>query len=180
MFRRKVPLSVMRKLRESVWPSMGWGRALAYWRHRVFRTGDSACRITAGLSSGVAVSFSPFIGTHVLQAFAVAWTVRGSLLAAFIGTAIGNPSTLPFLFWIDYRIGTGLFDLFGRAETMALPQDYTWAVIVREPLKLLLPLTAGSVVCGLVSWPLSYILLFGPVRSMRALYEQRYRKRTAA
>lgn len=174
MFRRKIPLSLKDKIRKTIWPSRGWRRALIYWRHRIFRTGDSTYRITAGLASGIAVSFSPFIGTHVLQAVALAWMVRGSLLAAFIGTAIGNPSTLPFLFWIDYKIGINLFDLFGHAETVALPQDYTWTIIVHEPLKLLLPLTAGSIICGLVSWPLSYILLCGPVRIMRTVYMKRY------
>lgn len=178
MFKRKSPLRIKEKIRETLWPSMGWRRALIYWRHRVFRTGDSSYRITAGLASGVAISFSPFIGTHVIQAFALAWLVRGSLLAAFIGTAVGNPSTLPLLFWIDYKIGINLFNLFGHAETVALPQNYTWTIIIREPLKLLMPLTLGSMICGLAAWPLSYAVLFYPVRSMRALYRQRYRKRS--
>jgi uncharacterized protein (DUF2062 family) len=162
------------KLRESVQPSMGWKRALIYWRHRMFRTGDSTYRITAGLASGVAVSFSPILGTHLAQGFLLSWLVRGNFLAMFVGTAFGNPSTLPFLFWIDYKIGINLFDLFGNAEAVALPQDYTWAIILHEPMKLLLPLLAGSIISGLISWPVSYLLLCWPVRMMRTVYVRRY------
>src|SRR5687768_11738955 len=103
ILKRRNPRPALAKIRQGLWPSMGWGRTLRYYRHRVFRTGDSTYRITAGLASGMAVSFSPFIGTHVGQGLALAWLLRASLLASFIGTALGNPATYPFIFWAAYK-----------------------------------------------------------------------------
>ena len=35
--------------------------------------------------------------------------MRGNLIAATVGTIIGNPWTFPFIFYLDYKIGTTIF-----------------------------------------------------------------------
>jgi uncharacterized protein (DUF2062 family) len=155
---------------------MGWRRFLLYWRHRVFRTGDSAHRIAAGLASGAAASFNPFIGTHVAQALFLAWLLRANLLAAFIGTGLGNPATLPFLFWLSYKTGVAIIGLFGMSDVLALPADFTLRTIFHEPLRLLLPMALGGYACGLMCWPVTYALLYYPVRSARKLYGMRHKR----
>ncbi len=180
MFRRAVKQSVGQKIKEAVWPSMGWRRAFDYWWHRVFRTGDSTYRITAGLASGVAVSFNPFLGTHVFQGFFVAWLVRANWIAAFIGTGFGNTLTMPFLLWLAYMTGAWILGVLGLADAAALPHDFTFSVILDEPLRLLLPLTLGGYTCGLIAWLLTYGLLYFPVRTAQRIYRANRLRRTKA
>lgn len=178
IFKRGKARDFWAKIKEALWPSMGWGRTVAYYRHRVFRTGDSNYKITAGLASGAAISFTPLLGTHFFQSIFLAWLVRGSMLAGFIGTALGNPWTFPFIFWIDYEIGTWVCDFFGAEHFIALPADLDFSVspwellsyLLHHPIKLLLPLIVGGYIAALLCWPIAYALLYYPVRMMRTAY----------
>lgn len=188
ILKRRQPRRTAHKVRESLWPSMGWRRTGRYYRHRLFRTGDSTYRIAAGLASGVAVSFSPFLGTHFVQAVTLSWLVRGSLVAGFVGTAAGNPWTFPFIFWLIYQTGIWFCGLWGLQGFVTLPDaldqlrflEHPMAFIkymMANPLKLLLPLTIGGYLWVLLSWPLAYGLLYYPVRLARRAYERYHRHR---
>ena len=69
MFQRKSPLTFLQSMRETVWPSMGWIRTAKYMVHRVLRLSDSPYRIAGGMAAGASISFTPIIGTHIVQAF---------------------------------------------------------------------------------------------------------------
>ena len=185
ILKRKKKQSLGTQIRQSVWPSMGWRRTFDYYWHRMFRTGASTYRITAGLASGVAVSFSPFLGTHFVQGLALSWAVRGNWVAMFVGTAFGNPWTLPFIFALNYKIGVFICGLLGQADFVDLPDTLTLSGFIDEPsaffeflfshpMKFLLPLTVGGYTCATVSWPVFYALLYYPVRMAQAAYD-RYR-----
>ncbi len=156
---------------------MGWGRAYDYFRHRVFRNSDSAHKITAGLAVGVAISLTPFLGMHLFLAIFFAWVFRFNVIAALIGTIIGNPWTFPAFFWLDYQVGTFIFHLFGMEDSIAMPKALTLEYLFQNPLRLFLPMTLGGIICALVTWPLAYLALFFPVRGMRRAYRyQRLRR----
>lgn len=53
--------------------------------------------IAAGFACGAAISFTPFVGFHLLLAALSAWLIRGNLAASAIGTIVGNPWTFPFI-----------------------------------------------------------------------------------
>jgi len=65
--------------------------------------------IAAGFACGVAISFTPLIGFHLILAAVTAWIVRGNIVSSAIGTLIGNPWTFPFI-WIAV-LSTGRFFL---------------------------------------------------------------------
>ncbi len=188
MFKRRDPRTFFQHLRETLWPSQGWMRTFHYYRHRVFRTGDSNYRITAGLASGAAVSFSPFLGTHFFQAIFLAMALRASWISALVGTAWGNPWTFPFMYWGAYILGVWICGLFGGADFVALPaymtSDYfsekPWEFITflfAHPLKLLLPMTVGGYTCAILFWPLAYGILYYPVRTARKAYKRERMRR---
>lgn len=188
ILKRKKPHGFIKRTQESVWPSMGWGRAFHYYRHRIFRDGSSTYRITAGIALGAAISFSPFIGTHFLQVAAIAPLMRASILAGFAGTVFGNPWTFPFLFWIGYKVGVFVCGLFGMGDFLALPgfmdmeyfteQPFAFlSFLFAHPLKLLLPMAVGGYICALLFWPLAYLLLYYPVRYAQVSYKKERRKR---
>jgi uncharacterized protein (DUF2062 family) len=99
------PQGLWRRLREFFWPSMGPKRYAAYLARRTQRLRASPHAVAAGVASGAAVSIFPFVGFHFLLGFVLAFFTRGSMLAAAIGTAVGNPITFPFIFAATYNLG---------------------------------------------------------------------------
>ena len=91
-------------------PPGGWRRALLYMRHRLTRIPDAPHRIARGVACGIFVSFTPLIGLHLLLAAALAWLVRGNVVAALIGTVVGNPLTFPFIAVLSLDLGRAIMD----------------------------------------------------------------------
>ena len=65
------------------------------------------------------------MGFHFIVAFALAWIVRGNLIAAALGTFVGNPITFPFIWAATYKTGhwilqTGVEDGEPPALTTAM------------------------------------------------------------
>lgn len=142
---------------------MGWVRTLKYYKKRVIRINDSAYSIAAGLAFGVAISFTPAFGTHILQAALFCWIFRANFLAAVLGTTIGNPLTFPFLWSISTAIGVALFNLFGYGEFLS---GFEFPTKISElgdlPIKFLIPVMLGGYLVGAITYP----LLYYPFRSM--------------
>ena len=61
--------------------------------------------LSLGLATGIAVSFTPFIGLHALLAIFISWIIGGSMAAALIGTLFGNPWTFPFIWYFTFEVG---------------------------------------------------------------------------
>ena len=49
-----------------------------YWRARFRRLKGTPNSIALGIACGVAVSFTPFVGAHLMLAMLVAWMMRGN------------------------------------------------------------------------------------------------------
>lgn len=100
MSARRSQVSWTTKLKSRLWPQEGWkayGRDLLLRLRRMPGTPRS---IAAGVACGVAISFTPFVGFHLLLAALTAWVIRGNILASTLGTAAGNPWTFPFI-WLS-------------------------------------------------------------------------------
>ena len=105
MFRRRRPLSWLHLFKELFWPKAGWRRVVTYLKHRVLRLRASPYAIATGFSCGVALSFTPLVGFHFIIAALLAWPLRGNILAAALGTLVGNPITFPIMWGTSYQIG---------------------------------------------------------------------------
>jgi hypothetical protein len=108
MLGRRVKPHWRQRLRTFVWPESGPRRATLYLVKRISRIDASPHAIAAGFAAGAAVSFTPFLGCHFLLAFLLAWIVRGNLVAAAFGTAVGNPLTFPLMFAATYETGRAI------------------------------------------------------------------------
>lgn len=160
------------RLRDLVWPRAGWRRVGAYFGHRVRRLPGSPYSIAAGLACGVAVSFTPLVGFHFLLAAGLAWAIGGNVIAAAVGTAVGNPWTFPVIWFAAYRAGTWIL---GAAEDGAPPGDLTMAIIVDNPRAVLLPMLVGGLPMAAAAWAAAFWL----VRRAVARYQQLRRARIA-
>ena len=164
MFGRRNPLPVHHRVWSVVWPKAGWRRASRYMAHRVRRLPGTPYRIAAGVASGAAVSFTPFIGLHFVAAALLALLLRGNVVASAIGTAVGNPWTFPFIWTWIYTLGQWLMGADAASDFPAtLDMDY----IFERPLDVLWPMTLGALPTAVVVW----IAIFWPVRGTVAEYQ---------
>lgn len=172
MFKRRTPRTIMQNVKESIWPSSGWRRAFKYIRLRVVRLSDTSAKIAAGLAIGVAVSFSPLMGTHLIQAALIAYIIRANVIASLIGTIIGNPWTFPFIWWAAISLGSALFGLFGLPASTNLPEvmdiSIFWDLVTHDPLRIFLPWMLGGYLIALVIWPFCYFFFYNLVKGAKA------------
>ncbi len=157
MFKRRNRRTLIESAREWVWPRAGWNRLLLYYRHRLVRMPDSSYRIAAGLACGVAISFTPFIGLHVALGMGLAFAMRANVLAAVIGTIVGNPWTFPFIWSVTYWMGSMAMGLDGA---VALTDVIDTKLLFHSPLQalkpVLLPMIIGGIPLGVLVWWLVY------------------------
>lgn len=171
MFKRRTPHTPLRLIREMFWPSMGWIRALRYVRLRIIRLSDSTHKIAAGLAIGAAISFSPLIGTHFIQAGAIAYFIRANVLSSLIGTFVGNPWTFPFIWWGSIKFGAFLFGVMGLAAGTAIPEHMGfsafWEIVTSHPLQIFMPWLLGGYLLAVIVWPIAYYSFFQMVKGAK-------------
>ncbi len=61
--------------------------------------------IAKGFATGVAMSFTPFVGFHILISLIVAKITKQNGIAATLGTIAGNPWTFPLIWYITLHTG---------------------------------------------------------------------------
>ncbi len=170
MFKRRNPLPFHKKAGAVLWPRGGWRRSSAYVAHRLRRLPGTPYRIAAGFASGAAVSFTPFIGLHFVLAALLALVVRGNVIAAAIGTVVGNPWTFPFIWLWTYSLGRWIL---GAEGLTALPDNLSFQHIFDNPLEVLLPMVVGGIPTALIAW----FVFFWPLQRTVAGYQRARRRR---
>ena len=184
LFKRRQPRHWLHDVRETFWPSAGWSRTAQYFAHRVDRLRDTPYSIATGLAVGVAISFTPFIGLHLVFAFALAWVLGGNLVATAIGTIIGNPWTFPFIWVLTYQTGIGFLSLNTHADVSAtlasvdimgwLFREVSFMDAVYAPLRaVFLPMMIGSIPFAALSW----VLVYFPVKKVVKVRQHRKTER---
>ena len=73
-------------------------RIFRLFKLKIYRIRDFPEAVAIGLSWGAAVSFTPLLGFHLIICYLGTWLMRGNLIAATVGTIIGNPWTFLFFF----------------------------------------------------------------------------------
>lgn len=175
MFKRRIPLPFHQRAGSYIWPRGGWRRSGAYVAHRLRRLPGTPYRIAAGFASGAAISFTPFIGLHFVLAAALALAVRGNVIAAAIGTVVGNPWTFPFIWLWTYSLGRWILG-YGQT-TKVLPEDFSFQDIFENPFDVLLPMVLGGVPTALVAWFVFFLPLQRAVAGYQKARKRRLRKR---
>lgn len=156
LFRRRNrnPLAFLSAL---IWPQKGFYRGWLYLMMRILRLRSSDYSLAAGLSSGVAVSFTPFIGLHFLLAIVLAWLIRGNMIIAMIGTAIGNPWSFPLIWALIYSVGTSLL---GKSPIEADISMISLDLFLEQPGQVLVSMLVGGGVIGIGAWIITFGLSY--------------------
>jgi len=126
---------------------------------RLFRLGANPHAVAAGFASGVALSCTPLFGLHILLAFVLAWAVRGHMVAAALGTVVGNPLTFPIFVSGAYGVGAAVFgvpDQLEGAGVMTILRDAFLVTLI------------GSLPIATAAYLLSYAVLKPALMRLRA------------
>lgn len=146
MFKRRIPLSTLERLRQFLWPREGWKRALKYLWQRTVRLNGSPHSIALGLAIGAFVSANPILGTHILWAAFIIYFIGGNFIAAALGTWVGNPLSFPFIWLATYNIGHFLLGTSGGTQVPQL----SFSTLAKAPFEVLVPMFIGWLPVGLV------------------------------
>ena len=186
MFRRRKPLSVLKRLRAVIWPERGFRRLFSYLFQRIIRLPGTPASIASGFASGVAASFTPFLGLHFILAGALAMLFRGNVLASAIGTFFGNPWTFILIWLADYEVGLRIIHAFGYGADLhilsideliaimgnvirflSFTGNISWANLSRDIEQVFMPLLIGATVLGAIAWVASFFITLWAVKGWR-------------
>lgn len=187
---------------EFFYPRGGWRRATYYVVHRLRRLPDPAHRISRGIAAGVFVSFTPFFGFHFFLAAAIAWLMRGNILASLLATFFGNPVTFPIIATTSVELGSWLLgkphvplphivssfsyaslELWSNISAIFTSQTAQWWRMSEFVSQVFMPYLVGGlipgVIAGLVCYYISYPVITsyqkGRIRRLKERFEKRRR-----
>lgn len=175
LFRRRKPEDFWDRLRTVAWPRRSFWRSFQYYSKRILRLTATPHAIAAGVAAGVFSSFTPILGFHIMLAAALAWVMRGNIIASAIGTVVGNPLTFPFMWGASLELGR--FILYGH-HTGEIAPVHLGSMLAHMRVRelwgpVLKPLTVGSIPLGLAFAIVFYVLTRWAVRNFR---EERRRR----
>lgn len=159
LFRRKKPEQFWQKLRVAVWPRRNWWRSFQYVAKRVLRLSASPHVVAIGFAAGVFASFTPFIGFHFAICFILAYFMGGNLVAAALGTWVGNPFTFPFIWFYTYKLGNLVLHGNEGALTMGQISGRLLTLSFGNLIELLKPMTVGGILLGVPAAFISYFIV---------------------
>lgn len=165
MFSRRVPKPASLKIRDMIWPRMGWRRALKFRARQLMRISGSPHAVAAGAAAGMFAAFSPLFGFHYLIAASLALVMGGSVLASAVVTTLANPVTLPLFWAVSYEVGRFFVSAPQDFSARALIEQHSWSAL--EPF--LEPLMVGSVLVGAVLGVGMYFLVRTIVAHQRSV-----------
>jgi len=177
LFRRREQPPWSERIRIWLWPRHSWSRSFRYFGKRVLRLSASPHVIAIGFAIGIFASFTPFVGLHVILSFVIAYLLGGNMLAAALGTSIGNPIMFPIIWVSTYNLGELIL---GRT-----PQEFDTSVISEgiftssfdSLVPILKPMLVGSIPLGLAMAGVIYFIVRAAARSYQSGRRERLAER---
>jgi len=171
LFRRREAESLLGRMRVHLWPRRSWSRSSRYVVYRLRRLSDSPHAVAIGFAAGVYSAVTPFLGTHMIMAALIAWAIGGSIVAALLGTFVGNPLTYPVFWYSTYEVGNLMLGGTVAKQRIDL-SDGIFQSSLEQLWPILKPMSLGSIPVGLALAALSYVL----VKPMVEAYQHRRRR----
>ena len=124
--------------------------------------------VAAGFACGIAISFTPFIGFHLILAAVTAWIIRGNIISSALGTLIGNPWTFPFIWVAVLSTGNMILDntsvdnvnflkIFEKSGEALI--TFNFKNFGRDVWPIIYPMIIGCLPYYIISWFVSYKII---------------------
>ena len=117
---------------------------------KLYRIRDFPESVAIGLAWGVAVSFTPLLGFHLIICYLGTISMRGNLIAATVGSVIGNPWTFPFFFYVAYKLGVNF--IYSPLDNY----EFKISFLIENFDKLFFPTLLGSLPIAIIAWFITY------------------------
>ncbi len=118
--------------------------------------------IAKGFATGVAMSFTPFVGFHILLSLIITKITKQNSIAATLGTIAGNPWTFPFIWYLTLHIGYIILS----SDILPIPIDFKiffknlfhavisldFNLFISDIWPIFLPMLVGCIPCYIVAW----------------------------
>jgi uncharacterized protein (DUF2062 family) len=137
-----------------MWRRFGFIRQIKLNFLRFVRLRGAPDEIAKGVALGIFIGMTPTFGFQIVLALFFAWLLKENKLAALLGVWITNPVTAPFIYALEYESGRLLLGMT-RAR---LPVEFSFSAFGHLGWEVLLPLTLGSILYGVLCASLSYAL----------------------
>ncbi|MFN4141221.1 DUF2062 domain-containing protein [Aestuariivirga sp.] len=176
MFRSTRKVSLVARVSVVVWPHCGFRRAWNCQLLRLSRLKTSPHKISIGFAAGAFASFLPLIGLHFILAAALAFAVRGNIIASAVGTVVGNPITFPMIWFATYKVGVAFTGQNRHPNTEGSPNPAEFQIgfstdsIPRlwEALgETFWPMLIGALPLGLICASGCYLLVYSSLSGVR-------------
>jgi len=155
------------------------GRGLQNFLRKIIRKLESLKgnnrSIADGFATGAAVSFTPFVGFHLIIALIWAKIMKQNGVAAALGTIVGNPWTFPLIWYADLHLGKiiliretaedkiDFIDLFKELFHCVIMLDF--GRFFSDIYPVFMPMLVGSIPFCIVIWFLCAHLVLGILKS---------------
>ena len=127
---------------------------------------DSPGRVATSFAIGVFIGMSPVLGLHTALGLVVAWIFRLNKFVTMIGVFVTNPWTIIPIYTFSTWVGAKLL----RVEKIIPAIDWNGASIVsimRDMKPLFWPFVCGTILIGLISAVIGYIIIYHAVMRKR-------------
>ncbi len=124
--------------------------------------------IAKGFATGIAMSFTPFVGFHLLLCIIIAKITKQNGIAAALGTIAGNPWTFPLIWYLALHLGIIILGtdapvqpvdfkiLFARLFHAVISLDFS--AFFSDIWPVFFPMLVGSVPLYIIVWWSAYLL----------------------
>jgi uncharacterized protein len=127
-------------------PTREW--SLRAMRQRILALPGHPREVAAGLAIGVFVGMTPTTPLQSLLAIVFCFLLKKSKLAAFMGTWVSNPLTLPVIYFCDYEVGR---IITGVERPSLLLSDFSLQRMLDLGIHIVYPLLIGGLFVGLLA-----------------------------
>ena len=138
-------------------------RFISYYKLKLARLPASPHAIAAGFACGSMVSFTPLLGLHFILAVVFAYLIRGNLIAALLGTIVGNPITFPFIWGVIYKVGA----FVTATKHNQFNYEINFDMIITQTYEIFLPMLLGGIILAIPVWLITYLLTHSFVSSYK-------------
>lgn len=143
-------------MRVSVLPRRNYNRSMRYYAKRIVRLRATPHAIAVGVAAGTFASFTPLMGFHFILSFAIAFVARGSMIAAALGTAVGNPLTFPLIWAGALALGRWILGIEGSGDGANFGAVFAEQGFVALWEPWIKPMLVGGIPLGLIFGTIAY------------------------
>ena len=138
-------------------------RFISYYKLKLARLPASPHAVASGFACGSMVSFTPLLGLHFILAIVFAYLIRGNIVAALLGTIVGNPVTFPFIWGVIYKVGAFVIS----TKHIEFNNEINFNMIVTQTYEIFLPMLLGGAILAIPVWLITYILTHSFISSYK-------------